>query len=153
MNPDPNRGKLTSGLSSGSDNPNKIRCLIDSGSQTSALSRTVADRLKLWPIVDRSFARSLGGIAGSVTNGSYGRLHYTRLLLPTSAGGGAKEKFDCAWEVLDLPGYDGNVFEGILGLDFLMKGVIDLNRMHLEIVNPKTNARAQLPLISQKDGG
>jgi len=126
---------------------NRLRVLVDSGSQTSALARSACDRLKLWPIVDRSFARSLGGIAGTVTNGSYGRIHYSRLRLPVNASDPALggNTFDCSWEVLDLP--ESQTFEGILGLDFLRGGVLDLNRMQLEVVNPKTMARATVKLL------
>ncbi|CAD7933179.1 unnamed protein product [Amoebophrya sp. A25] len=127
---------------------NRVTVLVDSGAQTSALSRRVVDRLNLWPIVDRSFARNLGGIAGSVTSGSHGRLHYTRLRLGPSGA-----RFDCAWEVLDLPGYETG-FEGIIGLDFLApSGIVDLQRMTLELTSKAKKEKVILPLRAEKPPG
>ena len=56
-----------------------VRALLDTGSQTTAISREAAAHCGLLALCDESFARTVGGIGGAAAGRSHGRVHFAKI--------------------------------------------------------------------------
>lgn len=91
--------------------PEEVRLLVDTGAQSSIISRAVAAELNL-PL-EPDFTVDVCGIGGATTAPGY-YIDYVRI----SALGGALEYAQAPFVVIDLQSPEGGSLDGILGMNF-----------------------------------
>jgi hypothetical protein len=103
--------ELREGPAGGNNFPEEIRVLVDTGAQSSIISRAVAAELNL-PL-EPDFTVDVCGIGGATTAPGY-YIDYVRI----SALGGALEYAQAPFVVIDLQSPEGGSLDGILGMNF-----------------------------------
>lgn len=113
-----------------------VKVFVDSGAQTTILSKRCAERCGIMRLVDKHFAGTAVGVG---TAKLFGRVH----MAPLELGG---NHFPCTFTVMDSDGV-----ECLLGLDMLKRyqAVIDLGSNHLRM--RLGGAEVTIPFLGEAD--